>query len=541
MRAAGRHVPALGCRTIAPPAVTPRVLTSGAWRFFASETAKDGDDEAVDTPVTDDSEVGSGEGAGAADGAGEDAAAAGGDGDAAAAEDADDGEEASGDDVTMAELKPREVVSQLNRHIIGQDDAKRAVAIALRNRWRRLQLPAELQPEVTPKNILMVGPTGCGKTEVARRLANLVNAPFIKVEATKFTEVGFHGRDVDMIIRDLVEVSSNLTTKTRTAQLREEVKAAAEDKVLELLCGTDPRADTLASFRKLLRSGELNERTIEVDVPVGKGKGGNGVAVDLSSGTISHNALQDMFSRVVGGGKGKPTERQTLTIEEAIPVLEEAEMEAKLESMDVMKEAIKNVEQNGIVFIDEIDKITSSSSAHRGPDASAEGVQRDLLPLVEGSIVNTKHGNVSTDHILFIASGAFHSVKPSDLLPELQGRLPIRVQLNALTEEDLRRILTEPESNLIRQQVSLISTEGVTLTFTDEAVAKIAKMAADMNRTVENIGARRLQTVMERLVEDISFDAADMEPGSEVTVDADLVQERLGGMLKKADLSKFIL
>lgn len=451
-------------------------------------------------------------------------------------------------------LTPREVVAKLDRYIVGQADAKKAVAIALRNRWRRLQLNEDLQKEVMPKNILMVGPTGCGKTEVARRLATLCEAPFIKVEATKFTEVGFHGRDVDLIVRDLVEVSVQLTKQQKMEQFKEEVHEMAEQRILETLTGTEARPDTVESFRRLLRSGELNSRTIEIELPVDGGGGGNGpFAIEIGSGS-GGQGIGDILGKALGAGKGgvamgllgggggRRMEKQRVTIEEAIPLVEEAEMEKMLNGVDIMKEAIHNAEQNGIVFIDEIDKIVSSPRDYRGgADASSEGVQRDLLPLVEGSIVNTKHGNVNTNHMLFICSGAFHSVKPADLLAELQGRLPIRVELKGLTEEDLGRILVEPEANLVRQQMALLAAEGVQLVFTEDAIAEIARTAAEMNRVVENIGARRLYTVMERITEDLSFEAADMEPGTTVTVDAALVKRRLKGVLSKSDLSKFIL
>lgn len=461
------------------------------------------------------------------------------------------GDAAPADAEDLSALTPREAVSKLDSWIIGQDEAKRAVAIALRNRWRRLQLSPELQSEVMPKNILMVGPTGCGKTEIARRLANMCAAPFIKVEATRFTEVGFHGRDVDLIIRDLVEVSVNLTRKQKMEKLKDDVAAAAEQRILEILTGPEARADTVESFRRLLRSGELDERTIEVELPADGGGAGGPFAVELGGGPGGQAVFGDFLGKVISGkgagmasmlgGMGKRLEKQRVTIAEAMPLVREMEMEARLGGIDILKESIRNAEQNGIVFIDEIDKIVTSSRDYRGADASSEGVQRDLLPLVEGCIVNTKHGNVNTNHVLFICSGAFHTVKPSDLLAELQGRLPIRVELAALTEADLRRILVEPEANLVRQQVALIGAEGVTLTFTEGALDAIARLASQMNRLVENIGARRLFTVMERLCEGVSFDASELEDGSEFVVDEAMVTDLLAPMLKKSDLSKFIL
>ncbi len=434
-------------------------------------------------------------------------------------------------------LKPLEVVKALDDHIVGQADAKRAVAIALRNRWRRKQLPDDFKNEVIPKNILMIGPTGCGKTEIARRLAKLSQAPFIKVEATKFTEVGFHGRDVDQIIRDLLDVSINLTKKRKTEILREEAKLIVEDKIIEKLVGENGRQDTRESFRDLLRKGNLEDRQIELEVPEERGGDKSGVIQVDSANPMSVNEFLGGFQKLVG--KGQATKKKML-IKDARPIIEEVELEKLLDMGDVKKEAITAVEESGIVFIDEIDKICSSGD-YRGADASAEGVQRDLLPLIEGSTISTKHGNVNTDYILFISSGAFHSCKPSDLLAELQGRLPIRVELKGLTEDDMYRILTEPVTNMVRQQVELLSTEGVKLEFEDEAIREVARMAALLNKTVENIGARRLHTVIERIVEELSFQAPEMDEGATVKVTKDLVEERVSDMLVQSDLSKFIL
>ncbi|GMI07519.1 hypothetical protein TrLO_g8239 [Triparma laevis f. longispina] len=433
-------------------------------------------------------------------------------------------------------LKPKEVVGALDDYIVGQADAKRAVAIALRNRWRRKQLPENFKAEVIPKNILMIGPTGCGKTEIARRLAKLSQAPFIKVEATKFTEVGFHGRDVDQIIRDLLDVSINLTKKRKTELMREEAKLVVEEKLLDKLTGPHGRLDSKKSFRGLLREGKLEDRPIEIEVPEDRDK--NGVIQIDQSSPMTVNELLGGVQKFMGG-KGQ-TQKKKMKVKDARPLIEEIELEKLLDMGDIKKEAIAAVEESGIVFIDEIDKICSSGD-YRGADASAEGVQRDLLPLIEGSTISTKHGNVNTDYILFVASGAFHSCKPSDLLAELQGRLPIRVELQGLSEDDMYRILTEPITNMIRQQVELLSTEEVELVFEDDAVREIARMAALLNKTVENIGARRLHTVVERIVEELSFEAPEMEEGAVITVTKDLVEERVSDMLVESDLSRFIL
>jgi len=442
-------------------------------------------------------------------------------------------------------LRPSEVLKELDRHIVGQKDAKKAVAIAMRNRWRRRQLVPELMKEVTPRNVLMIGPTGCGKTEVARRMAALGDAPFLKVEATKFTEVGYHGRDVDQIIRDLMDVSMALTRKRQTEKLRDDAKSLVDERLLDLLTGSSSSTSSISSresFRNMLREGNLDEQEIDVDVPESQEK----AAAFPMDGNPNMAVITDFLSKMsVGGNTGKrgaSMERKRMSVSQARDVILEVELEKLLEKIDLKKEAVMAVEESGIVFIDEIDKICSSrDSFTRSADASAEGVQRDLLPLIEGTTINTKYGNVNTDYILFVASGAFHAVKPSDMLPELQGRLPIRVELQGLTEEDLYKILTEPVANLLRQQVELIATEGITLTFDDDAVKEIARMAALLNKTVENIGARRLHTALERIMENISFEAAELKSGSEITVDKKVVQERLSDVLVASDLSRYIL
>jgi len=443
-------------------------------------------------------------------------------------------------------LRPQEVVKELDRHIVGQPDAKRAVAIAMRNRWRRRQLPPDLMKEVTPRNVLMIGPTGCGKTEVARRMAALGDAPFLKVEATKFTEVGYHGRDVDQIIRDLMDASMALTRKRQTEKFRDQAKELVEERILDLLTGKsiDGEPDrSRDSFREMLRDGMLDSQMIDVEVPEG-GQDKNVFAIGGDGSMNNPSAAMSEFLSKMSGPGGKKSgamEKKRMPISEGKEVILEIELDRLLETVDLKREAVAAVEESGIVFIDEIDKICSSRDfMSKSADVSAEGVQRDLLPLIEGTTINTKYGNVNTDYILFIASGAFHAVKPSDMLPELQGRLPIRVELNGLTEEDLFKILTEPVANLIRQQISLIATEGVVLRFDEDAILEIARIAALLNRTVENIGARRLHTVIERVMEKLSFDVAEMD-GSELVVDKELVQQRLSDVLVSSDLSKYIL
>mmetsp|Transcript_1708 Transcript_1708/g.7454 ORF Transcript_1708/g.7454 Transcript_1708/m.7454 type:complete len:483 (-) Transcript_1708:2428-3876(-) len=433
--------------------------------------------------------------------------------------------------------RPRDIVIHLDQHIVGQAEAKRAVAIAMRNRWRRHQLPEDLRTEVVPKNILMIGPTGCGKTEIARRIAKLSDAPFVKVEATKFTEVGFHGRDIDSIIRDLVESSISLVKKRKMEENQEQINKTVTDKIYRALLGSKLKESEKMDWRDLLVNGELEDYNVSIDIPAGFASGRQSVGGLDNQHLTMH--VQDLL-RLVSRPSSR-MERKQMKVHEARRILEEVEMEKLSSNTDVVGEAIKSAEEDGIVFIDEIDKICSHGDS-RGADASDEGVQRDLLPLIEGSTVSTKYGNVNTDHILFIASGAFHQAKPSDLLAELQGRLPIRVELKELTEDDLYRILTEPINNLIRQQVELIAVEGVSLIFEDEAVREIARTAAKINREVENIGARRLQTVIERLVDDISFDAPDMDPGTDVVIDAERVRVKVGDLLSSPeDFRKFIL
>ena len=436
----------------------------------------------------------------------------------------------------MTSFSPREVVSELDRFIIGQADAKRAVAVALRNRWRRKQLPEGLREEVQPKNILMVGPTGVGKTEIARRLAKLANAPFLKVEATKFTEVGYVGRDVESIIRDLVEIALNMVRERQRKGVTAKAELAAEERVLDALVGDNASPETRQKFRKMLREGELNDREIEVNV---QDTGGASMPTMDIPGMPGAQMGMVNLSDMLGGMFSGRTRPRKMSVSESYEVLVREESDKLLNQESLVREAISLVENDGIVFLDEIDKITGREDA-RGADVSREGVQRDLLPLIEGTIVSTKHGPVKTDHVLFIASGAFHVAKPSDLLPELQGRLPIRVELKALTRDDFIRILTETEASLIKQYKALLATENVTLEFGDEAIAAVADLAAEINTSVENIGARRLHTVLEKLLEDISFSATDRS-GETFTVTADYVRTQVGELAKKGDLSRFIL
>ncbi|MBO1361957.1 ATP-dependent protease ATPase subunit HslU [Acetobacter sacchari] len=433
-------------------------------------------------------------------------------------------------------FSPSETVAELDRFIVGQTDAKRAVAIALRNRWRRSQLPDALREEVVPKNILMIGPTGCGKTEIARRLAKLAQAPFLKVEATKFTEVGYVGRDVESIIRDLVEASINMLRDVRRRDVQARAEEAAENRLVDALVGESASAETKSKFRKMLRDGALEEKEVEIAVsdPASAGSGAEMPGMQPGSVVNFNDLMKNLMSRAPQQRRLKvPVARELLVREEA---------DKLLDTDALTREAVQNAQDNGIVFLDEIDKVCarSSESGVRGGDISREGVQRDLLPLIEGTTVSTKYGAVKTDHILFIASGAFHLAKPSDLLPELQGRLPIRVELAPLSRDDLRRILTEPEHSLLKQYTALLNTEGVALEFADDAIDALAELAADVNERVENIGARRLATVLEKLLEDVSFTASERR-GEAVRVDAALVRERVAPLANKSDLSRFIL
>ena len=437
----------------------------------------------------------------------------------------------------MTNFSPREIVSELDRYIVGQNAAKRAVAIALRNRWRRQQLVGDLKDEVLPKNILMIGPTGVGKTEISRRLARLAGAPFLKVEATKFTEVGYVGRDVESIIRDLVEIGMALVRETKRREVRVRAEKAAEERVLDALVGPGASPTTRESFRKRLRGNELNDKEIEIQVS----DGGGGLPMFDIPGQPGASMGMINIGEILGKAMGGRAKTRRVNVQDAYEPLINEESDKLLDQETVTQEALRAVENNGIVFLDEIDKICSRSDGGRiGADVSREGVQRDLLPLIEGTTVSTKHGPVKTDHILFIASGAFHLAKPSDLLPELQGRLPIRVELSPLTRDDLRRILTEPEASLIKQYVALMATEGVTLQFTEDGIDQLADVAVLVNGQVENIGARRLQTVMERVLDEVSFDASDRN-GQTVAIDRAYVEAHIGDLARNADLSKFIL
>ena len=436
----------------------------------------------------------------------------------------------------MTEFSPREIVSELDRYIVGQGEAKRAVAIALRNRWRRMQLDGAMREEVMPKNILMIGPTGVGKTEISRRLARLADAPFVKVEATKFTEVGYVGRDVEQIVRDLVEIALTMMREKRREAVQAKAELAAEERVLDALVGDTASPSTRDTFRKKLRDGELADKEIELDLNDAGGGLPTFEVPGVPGAQMGMINLNDMLGKALGGER---TKHRRLTVAESYDVLIAEESDQLLDEESLVRDAMRAVEENGIVFLDEIDKVTTRSE-RLGGEVSREGVQRDLLPLLEGTTVSTKYGAVKTDHVLFIASGAFHLAKPSDMLPELQGRLPIRVELSALDVDDFKRILLEPETSLIKQYIALMETEGITLEFTDDAIDEIAAVAAEVNQNVENIGARRLHTILERVLDEISFTATD-RPGETVVIDAAYVGDNMGDLAKNADLSKFIL
>ena len=436
----------------------------------------------------------------------------------------------------VSALSPREIVSELDRYVIGQTEAKKAVAVALRNRWRRQALSDEMRDEVLPKNILMIGPTGVGKTEISRRLSKLAEAPFIKVEATRFTEVGYVGRDVEQIVRDLIEIAIAMEKEKRRKEVKAKAELKAEDKVLDALVGNKASVATRESFRKRLRDGDLDTNEIEIEVQ-DKNTGLQSFEIPgMPGGNVGMVNLGDILGKSMGNKKGK---KKKMTIKESHDILIAQESDKMIEEDKIIKEAKKTTEENGIIFLDEIDKV-SARSDRAGGDVSREGVQRDLLPLIEGTTVSTKHGAIKTDHILFIASGAFQLAKPSDLLPELQGRLPIRVELNALNEEDFKRILKEPDNSLIKQYKELLKTENVNLVFTDDGIDKLANISAEVNSSVENIGARRLHTIIEKVLDDISFNATD-RAGETITIDEKYVNDNLGNIVKDTDLSKFIL
>lgn len=436
----------------------------------------------------------------------------------------------------MNTFTPREIVSELDRYIIGQQDAKKAVAIALRNRWRRQQLAEDMREEVLPKNILMMGPTGVGKTEIARRLAKLAQAPFIKVEATKFTEVGYVGRDVEQIIRDLLEVALHMSREQMRQRVEAKAELNAENRVVDALVGESASKETKDKFRAMLRDGQLSDKEIEIDVT---DSGGGGMPTFEIPGMPGAQMGMMNINDMLGKAFGQQTKKKKVTVEDSYDLLLREEADKLLDQEELLKVAISNVENNGIVFLDEIDKITARSE-RQGADVSREGVQRDLLPLIEGTTVSTKHGPVKTDHILFIASGAFHIAKPSDMLPELQGRLPIRVNLSALTRDDFVRILTEPEASLVKQYTALMGVEEVKISFSEDAIAEIADLSEEINQGVENIGARRLHTVMEKLLEEISYSASERS-GEEIVIDADYVKKQVSDLARNADVSKFIL